>query len=246
MKMPIKAITTALAALSPLLVALPAAAGAGSAHEHGVTHLEVAMDGSTLAIGLSGAGHHLVGFEHAPETDAQKAAWEDTRARLADATALFALDPAAGCRLASASVTPPAFEEEGSHDHHGDHDHDHKHGHGHGDHKHGHGHAHDKAATATQDHAHAGHHHHDDHGHHGHDHAERSSHDHDHDHAHGHAHDWAASYRFECRDPGRLTSIEVGLFTAFPAHEEVRFQRISAAGQSGGTLVPGRIRLALR
>lgn len=184
------------------------------AHEHGVSHLDVVLDGSVLAIDLRGAGHHLAGFEHAPETPEQHAAWQAARDRLGDAAALFPLPPEANCSLQSADVIAPPLAVAGSPGHdEGDADsHGHDHGHHH-DHGHGHG----------QDHAH---------------------HQPDHDHAHGA--DWRARYRFECADAARLTAIEVGLFTVFPAHEEVRYQRFSDSGQGGGTLTPGRTRLELR
>lgn len=248
---------------SPLRLSIPVAIGAalglgagalhaaaGQPHEHGVTHLEVVADGSTLAINLRGAGYHLVGFEHAPESAGQRAAWDDTRARIADAGALFIPNAAAGCRAENVRVDVPESGDaaaSGGHDEHGDgHDHqedDHHEGHDHGHgHDNGHEHGHD---TRHKDHAGHGHgHDHDDHDHPGHDHHEQ--HDHDHDHSHGGMADWQASYRFTCDTPARLEYIDVGLFDVFPAHEEVRYQRLSDSGQSGGTLTPGNNRLRMR
>ncbi|WP_187266009.1 ZrgA family zinc uptake protein [Alkalisalibacterium limincola] len=213
-------------------------AQAHGAHEHGVTYLDVILDGSVLAIDLRGAGHHLAGFEHAPETGEQLEAWQATIDGLGDAGALFVLPPQAGCSLQSADVTPPAAQaasasgadahahDTADHDRH-EHGRDHGHHHDHG-HKHGNGHA-------------------KDHGHrHGGDHPAHPDEDKGDGDGHGHAADWQARYRFECRDASQLTSIEVGLFTAFPAHEEVRYQRFSDGGQDGGTLRAGRTRLPLR
>lgn len=208
---------------------------AGQPHEHGVTHLDLIADGATLAVELKGAGWHIVGFEHAPGDAEQRERWAETEARLADGARLFGTDAAAGCRLVSADVRPPAYGDDHGHDHTHDHDHDHGHDHGNGhSHDHGHDHHHGGGSDA---------HDHHDHDHHDHDH----DHGHGHGHAHAHAHgDWEASYRFECSAPERLTAVEVGLFEAFPAHEEVRWQRLSPAGQDGGRLVPGRTRIPLR
>lgn len=204
--------------------AIAPAAHAHGAHEHGVSYLDVILDGPVLAIDFRGAGHHLAGFEHAPETGEQHAAWQAARDGLGDAAALFALPREANCSLQSAEVIAPASgpgEEEaradGDADHH---DHGHAHGHRH-DHDDKHAHGHDR------DHAHAD------------DSAAKGS-------AHAHDADWQARYRFQCTNADRLTAIEVGLFTAFPAHEEVRYQRFSDGGQGGGTLTPGRTRLELR
>lgn len=175
---------------------IPEASGHG-AHEHGVSHLDVILDGNVLAIDLRGAGHHLVGFEHAPESAGQRAAWQATIDGLRDAQALFVLEPQAGCVLRSAEVVAPSMAAPGQ------------------------GHGHD----------HAGHRHDDSHAP---------------SHTGAHGDDWRARYRFECADAPRLAAIEVGLFTAFPAHQEVRYQRLSGEGQDGGTLTPGRTRLPLR
>jgi len=231
-------------------MAATSSAHAQGAHEHGVTYLDVILDGDVLAIDLRGAGHHLVGFEHAPDTPEQHEAWQATIDGLGDAAALFTLPPQAGCSLTSADVTAPAFDtadaaaadvDAGAHAHHDtrehgrDGGHGHRHGHGHGDgHKHGHGHGHGHDKDHEHRHGDDRHAHHD------------TSEGHGQDHDHGHAADWQARYRFECRDAGRLATIEVGLFIAFPAHEEVRYQRLSDAGQDGGTLRPGRARLQLR
>lgn len=156
-------------------------AQAGGAHEHGVSHLDVILDGPVLAIDFRGAGHHLAGFEHAPESGEQQRAWQAALDGLGDAGALFGLPAEADCALQSTDVVAPGSA--------------------------GHDHAHDREP------------------------------------AHG---DWQARYRFACAHPGQLTAIEVGLFTVFPAHEEVRYQRFSDGGQGGGTLTPARPRLELR
>ena len=92
------------------------------AHEHGTSTLNIAFDGGTLMMELEAPGADIVGFEHAAETDADKAAIEAAEAVLADPATLFVLPAAAGCTLASADAHLAGE----------DHDHDHGHSHDHG------------------------------------------------------------------------------------------------------------------
>ena len=66
-------------------------------HEHGHVTLEIAVDGDRLTMALEAPGESIVGFEHAAETDEQKAAVEAAKTQLADASALFAPSAKAGC-----------------------------------------------------------------------------------------------------------------------------------------------------
>lgn len=127
-----------IAAALAVAFAAPVRAGGGHAHEHGVTHLDIVVDGDRVALSLQAAGYHIVGFEHAPEGAAQHAAWAAAEAALADAAALFRPDAEADCRVAAATVTPPGGAKAA-------------HGHAHGQHHHGH-------APADDDdgHGHAG------------------------------------------------------------------------------------------
>jgi hypothetical protein len=74
------------------------------AHEHGHSTLNIAIEGTRVAMELAAPGMDIVGFEHAAETEEQKAAVETGKRTLADPLALFVLPPAAGCRLAAAKV----------------------------------------------------------------------------------------------------------------------------------------------
>jgi hypothetical protein len=98
-----------------------AAAGAGyaqerqlGAHEHGRGTLDIALEGSRLSMELEAPGADIVGFEHAANTEKQKAALAAAEKQLAAAGTLFQLPPAAGCVLKEAKV---AVEAEGDHDH---------------------------------------------------------------------------------------------------------------------------------
>lgn len=224
------------------------AQGAGHAHEHGVSQLDVALDGQQLALVLAGPGYNFVGFEHAPESDADKQKTADVTALLGKPAQLFTLPAAAQCTPALAKVTPPSHDD---HDH--DHDHDHKDGtdaaaahdkdkakaHDHAAaavkpaHDHAHDHSHDKAkaaAPAAQAST---------------DKAAHADHDHDHDHAHeGHA-DWRADYQFICAQPQLVKDIGLPLFTALPGTQELRVQAITPQGQTGGTITAAQARIVL-
>jgi hypothetical protein len=63
----------------------------------------------------------VVGFEHAPSTDDQKAKVAEAKVILQRVLDVFALPPAAGCTVTSADV---AIEPEHHHDDGDDHDHD--------------------------------------------------------------------------------------------------------------------------
>jgi hypothetical protein len=105
---------------------LATTAGAGlaqerqlGAHEHGRGTLNIALEGARLSMELEAPGMDIVGFEHAPSTDKQKAAVEFAKRRLAAPQALFELPAAAGCVPKETKV---AIEAE-------DHDHGEEHGH---------------------------------------------------------------------------------------------------------------------
>lgn len=93
--------TTACLALA-LAFAVPA--WAGKAHEHGIARLDVAVDGNTLTIVLDTPLDGLLGFERAPRSEAEKRAAEKAVATLRAADALFTVDPAAQCTLASVAL----------------------------------------------------------------------------------------------------------------------------------------------
>ena len=82
------------------------------AHEHGAATLQVAVEGDTIEMMLEVPGENIVGFEHAAETDEQKAAVEAQKETLGDPLALFVVPDGAGCDVASAEVE---LHQEGDH-----------------------------------------------------------------------------------------------------------------------------------
>lgn len=87
---------------------------------------------------LDAPGADVVGFEHAPETDADLAAARAAIATLENPLALFAPPAAAGCTLTSAEVKLVALGPDGAEEIEvKGHGHSHSHGHSHDD-DHGH------------------------------------------------------------------------------------------------------------
>ncbi len=80
------------------------------AHVHGVAKLEVAVDGGDLSLHLESPLEGLLGFEHAPRNDQERAAVAEMRKKLADAGKLFAPTTAARCTLKSVALTAPTLD----------------------------------------------------------------------------------------------------------------------------------------
>jgi hypothetical protein len=97
------------------------------AHEHGHGTFNVAIDGKTVAIELIAPGADIVGFEHAPKTDEQKAKLAAAKAALEKIETVLELPSAAGCKAAKADVEAPHADEKAAKGGHG-----HGHGHDHG------------------------------------------------------------------------------------------------------------------
>jgi len=86
------------------LLPLPALAGKAGAHVHGTASLQVAIDGQTLTLNLETPLENLLGFEHAPRTDKQKAAVRAMSERLNQPAELFSPSPAARCTSVSVAL----------------------------------------------------------------------------------------------------------------------------------------------
>ena len=109
------------------------------AHEHGVASLNLVVDGHLVSMELDSPAANLVGFEHTPGTDEDRATVARVKAALEQADTLFSFSPAAGCTLQQVELESPLFAADehkqhddhahGEHEHHDDHDdhHDHEH-----------------------------------------------------------------------------------------------------------------------
>ena len=81
------------------------------AHEHGVARLNVALEGKILELELESPAMNLVGFEHAANSDDDKAKVAAVRAQLENPLALFALAKAANCKESAQELESPLFSD---------------------------------------------------------------------------------------------------------------------------------------
>jgi len=102
---------------STLLICCAAAALASTAfahepgaHVHGVAKLQVAIDGGTLTLSLESPLDNLLGFEHLPKNEQQRAAVRAMAATLKQPAVLFVATPAAQCQVAAVTLTSPVLE----------------------------------------------------------------------------------------------------------------------------------------
>ena len=145
--------------LLPILVAMaaPAWLAAQDAHVHGVSRLEVAVDGEMLHLGVHLPGLDAVGFEQPADTDERRAAVVAAADRLKATDGWLGVMPEGACHVTNVRVDASGFGvvldsaaggidtaavASGAHEHgRDDHDHDHDHDHHHAD-----GHDHDRHA----------------------------------------------------------------------------------------------------
>jgi Protein of unknown function (DUF2796) len=73
-------------------------------HQHGAASLQVSLDGRALHIALAGPADNILGFEHAPRTEAQKEAVARAEQQLKQPVRLFGTPPAAECQSQPARV----------------------------------------------------------------------------------------------------------------------------------------------
>ncbi|MEL6572097.1 MAG: DUF2796 domain-containing protein [Pseudomonadota bacterium] len=190
----------------PILLAVAAAPAVAEdsrqldAHEHGVGALNIAIDGSAVAMEFTAPGADIVGFEYEASSDEDLAAIDQAIAALGAPLDLFVVNAEAGCTVTDATAE---LETEDDHDDHGD-DHD--------DHDDDHGEEH---AEGEDDHdeEHAD----DDHDHE--EHAEEASHT-----------EFHAAYAMICDNPDALSDITFAYFDAFPNALEVEVQVLTASG----------------
>ena len=91
------------------------------AHEHGVGQLDIAFDGTQIAMVLHAPGADIVGFEYGAESAEDRAAVDAAVAMLARPLDLFVLTDAAGCSVVQASAGLESEEnQDADADDHGD------------------------------------------------------------------------------------------------------------------------------
>ncbi|MDN3680001.1 DUF2796 domain-containing protein [Vibrio tapetis subsp. quintayensis] len=216
------------------------------AHVHGVVEFNMAQEDNVLMVEISAPGADVVGFEHAPKTDEQKATLTQAELLLMQPNNIFMLPDAASCKVVHAHVSntlensKPSTDHEKSEDHaHAEHKHEEHHDHDHDEHKHEEHHDHDHAEHKHEehhDHDHAEHKHeeHHDHDHDEHKQEEHHDHDHDehkheehHDHEHGGHGEFVIEYQFQCDNIDALKQVDTKWFTHFPSTEKVHVNLIT-------------------
>ena len=202
-----KAITTYILAVCVALPAMAQDTRELDAHEHGVSTVQIAVEGRTMSLDLAAPGMDIVGFEYVPSIDADTAAVAAAIDLLQQPGTIVTLPEAAGCSLTSASAE---LETE---DHHAEAHTDHaKDDHAEGDHA--------DEEHAGNDHAH------DDHAD-----EDHVGHDGEEGHANGARHSaFHASYAFDCTAPEALTRLTFSFFDRFPNAEKIEVQYVTDAG----------------
>lgn len=98
------------------------------AHVHGISALNLALEGDEIEIELDSPAANIVGFEHAPSSADDHAALDKAVARLKDGDTLFRFNDEAGCRMETATVSSAMLDDQHeaeSHTHEDKDEHDH-------------------------------------------------------------------------------------------------------------------------
>ena len=116
--------------LMTFLAAATGSANAGEhrehdAHVHGIGQLDIALEGEVLAVEFTTPAINLLGFEHAPEDDEQRARLREATERLQNGLALFSLPVDARCAPESTEVESELLDDDHTHEEAGTEDHDH-------------------------------------------------------------------------------------------------------------------------
>ena len=94
------------------------------AHVHGKVVVNLALEGNTLRVELDAPAINVVGFEHAPRTEAERRAVAIVDRWLASGAGSLGVPAAARCALGKVEYQPPklADDHEAGHDHEPGHD----------------------------------------------------------------------------------------------------------------------------
>lgn len=107
-----------------------------STHEHGAVTLNLAVEGNSLAAELEAPAINVVGFEHQPRTETERASAAAASAWLSRGAGLLGVPKAAGCSRDSAQLQAPTWSKSSKdHDHEHDHEHEHEADEGHADYR---------------------------------------------------------------------------------------------------------------
>lgn len=114
-----------LPALAILVISAPVLAHEHHAHVHGVAKLEVTVEGAEINLHLESPLEGVLGFEHAPGNDKERAIVARMRKTMANGGALFAPTTAAQCKFVEVKLEAPTLDAEpagkpDAHEEHGD------------------------------------------------------------------------------------------------------------------------------
>jgi hypothetical protein len=107
------ALAACVAFASCVLLSPPAAAEEFEQHpphEHGKVTINAALDGNQLVIELDSPAVNVVGFEHEPRDDNERAAVSAAGKLLGNGRALFTLPKEARCQFEKAEIKAPQWE----------------------------------------------------------------------------------------------------------------------------------------
>jgi Protein of unknown function (DUF2796) len=122
------------AACFPLVLSLLATAARADEfvqrppHEHGKVTINAALDGNELVIELDSPAVNVVGFEHEPRTDEERAAVRAAAILLGNGRELFSMPREARCQFGKTELKAPEWEQSDDdeaaphdeHEHHAD------------------------------------------------------------------------------------------------------------------------------
>ena len=98
-----------IALLLAALLGAPATLAAAP-HEHGVVHLDVAVEGRRITLLMESPLDNLLGFERAPRDVSERRRADAAVAKLKAADKLFAIDGAAQCKLTKVELSSAALK----------------------------------------------------------------------------------------------------------------------------------------
>jgi hypothetical protein len=104
--------TLGFLAVAGIILTFGSSAFAHGAHEHGVAHMNLAVEGQKVEIELETPLANILSFEHAPETDTQKKEVRDMAAVMRKADMLFIFPAEAQCRVEKVSLESEAISDE--------------------------------------------------------------------------------------------------------------------------------------
>jgi hypothetical protein len=94
----VRALSFILFALLATAPALAADKDRHGAHQHGAATLLVSLDGRVFQIAYEGPAENILGFEHAPKTEAERKTVARADEQLRQTAQLFTTPPAAACQ----------------------------------------------------------------------------------------------------------------------------------------------------